>query len=305
MLNVRITSEEFGSQLFQLARQSREPQCILTLVPVGRLEGRILAEQPDLYRNMKITIETEIGSASDLQNGKGDVLLSVDQEGRFVIPHIAAGWIEIYATIDERLPVRPRLPGRRQIEVVPGKTTRIEIPLEMAVHAHGVIRIKGSGEPVAGATISVGYGTGRQSEHAKSDDAGNFQAWVLPGNVRMQVIHIPQGGATQLGDSRSAQNIVPENVAEFELPPIELAKTKSISGRLLNPDGQPLADRSINGVIGNTRYGFGKTDRNGEFKLREVPEEVKLERFQVWGESGGSPLSPIIETAEPLVLRIK
>lgn len=148
-----------------------------------------------------------------------------------------------------------------------------------------MIRIKGSGEPVSGATISVGYGVGRQADQVKSDDAGNFHAFVLPGTIRMQVIHIPQRGATQLDDSRSTPSVVPENVAEFELPPIELSKTKSISGRLLNPEGQPLADRSINGVIGNTRFGFGKTDRNGEFKLHDVPEEVSLERFQVWSES--------------------
>ncbi len=233
-------------------------------------------------------------------------MLTVDQDGRFVIPHIAAGWIELYADIDPRLPVRPRLPDRRQFEVIPGKITHIDIPLELAVRAHGVVRVKGSEEPVPATNLNIAYGVGRQSDRAISDEAGRYSAYVLPGNVRMQTIYIPQGGLTQLLESRSESHSVPEGVTEFELPPLELTKTIKVSGRLVNSDGQPLANCQICGIVGNARYGWGESDKNGEFILTDVPQGITLEHYQVWiGNPGQAPIQSTVETKDPLVIRAK
>jgi len=305
MSNVNVTTDALGSQEFRLNRQPSGARTELKLSPVGRIEGRVLADQKDLFRDMVLAVETENDGTPDRDTGSGVALLSPDQDGRFVIPQIAAGLVQLDAIVNERLPVRPRLPERDQIEVLPGKTARIDIPLEMAVRVHGVIRVNGSGEPVAGASISVGYGVGRQSQHAKSDEAGKYNAYVLPGNVRMQVIHIPQRGLDQLIESRTAQFPVPDGVADFDLPPIELTKTKTISGRLLNSDGKPLPNRRINGVVGNARYGWGESDKNGEFTLSEVPESIALKQFQIWDENGGPPVDTTVETTEPLVVRAK
>ena len=121
----------------------------------------------------------------------------------------------------------------------------------------------------------------------------------------MQVIHVPDGNATQLIDSRSARFDVPDGGADFELPPIELTKTTTLPGRLLDSAGKPVANRRISGIKGNGRYGFGKSDKNGDFKLADVPEGMKLEKFEVWPETSGEPLESTVDSTDPLVVRLK
>ncbi len=304
MSNMNVISDDFGTQQFNHFKKMNGASIELKLRPVGRIEGHVLADQPELFRNMFVYIETESDPTST--TCKGQAMLTVDQDGRFVVPHIAEGTVELFcAPLDNRLPVQPRLPEQNELEVLHRRTTRIEIPLEMTVKVHGVIRIKGSNTPVAGATIYVGYGVGHQSDTVKSDAAGKYTARVLPGKVRMQVIHIPSGDAEQLIDSRSAQHDVPEDSVDFELPPIELTKTKTLSGRLLDAAGKPLPNRRLYGVNGTGSYGFGQSDKNGDFELTGVPDGLTLEKFQIWPDGNGAPLDSIIDSTDPLVVRLK
>ena len=304
MLDVEVVTDGLGTQQFQDFKPESGSNGQLKLQPVGRIEGWIVADQPELFRGMLIFIETE-GDRTNVPTCTGQAMLKVDEDGRFVVPQIAAGMVELSAHIDDRLPVRPSLPGRNVLEVVAGKTTRIEIPLEMTVPVHGVIRIKGSNKPVSGAKIYVNYGVGRQGEDVTSDDAGRYTARVLAGKVGMQVIYVPNGNATQLIDSRLARFDVPDGDADFELPPIELTKTVTLSGRLLDSAGKPVANRRITGIKGDGRYGLGESDKNGDFKLADVPEGMKLEKFEVWSETGGRPLESTIDSTDPLVVRLK
>ncbi len=316
ILYLGVKSEELGSQQFQLLQQPRNSQSELELLPVGRVEGRVLADQKELFQDMVISIETEgEESRSELRSGKGIASSRVDHEGRFVIPHIAAGAITVDAITDRRLPMRPRLPERHRFAVAPGKTTQLEIPLETAVQSHGVVRKKGSGEPVAGAIFNVGYGVGRQSDRVKTDAAGKYTAYILPGQVRVEAIYIPHGnlvvysppqnGSDRFYEPRTLRFSVPDGVAEFELPPIDLTTTKKVTGHLLASNGKPLPNCRINGVIGNARYGWGESDKNGEFTLSEVPEDVTLVQFEVWTDDLGLRIESTVETTEPLVVRVR
>ena len=76
-----------------------------------------------------------------------------------------------------------------------------------------------------------------------------------------------------------------------------------IVGKLVDHDGKPMANVRINGVVGNRRYGFGTTDQNGAFKLPGVPQEIQLEKYQVWARD--SVLTGVVEAAEPLVIRVE
>ena len=75
-------------------------------------------------------------------------MVTTGPDGSFVIPAIAAGKLAIGTQVDEALPVRPRIPV--DLDVPFGQTTRVDIPLEKAVRVRGVIRVKGTGDPVAG-----------------------------------------------------------------------------------------------------------------------------------------------------------
>jgi hypothetical protein len=187
------------------------------------------------------------------------------------------------------------------LEVRSGQTTRADIPLEKAARISGVIRVKGTSDPVVGASISIGYGAPRQSDSVVSDARGAFTAHVLAGDVMMHVIAVPEN-LVQLGEPWAERHRVPEGVDTFDLPPIEVVKGITIKGRLVDAEDRPVANVMVNGISGNRRYGFGRTDETGSFALSQVPAGLEL-TYQAWPDDREGPRNAEIVKAEPLLLR--
>lgn len=290
----------YGTQRFRCDMKSTDPaEQTLQLRPVGRIEGRVVADQLELVRDMVVSVETRDLDPGNLRAATGTSILEVDEQGRFVIPEIAVGRMDVSAKCDERLPVRPRLPARQDLTLLEDETIRLEIPLEMTVPVHGVVRAKDTGEPVAGATLSVRYGVGRQGDHVITDENGRFSARVLTGDVYVQAISLPDG-YLQLGEPWEAKRTV---TADTEWPPIEVVPTMSLAGTVVDRDGEPLANVRINGVVGNRRYGFGSTDEKGRFTLTRLPRDVELEKYEIWTRD--EHFSGIADATDPLVVRVQ
>jgi hypothetical protein len=273
-----------------------------TLLPTGRIEGRVVSEQAALFRNMQIEITTD-----DQADGqcKGTATVTPDADGRFVIPHIAPGWVVLYAAVaDPRWPVRPRLIGRQQLEVMSGRTTRLEIPIEAARKVGGVVRMKGTDEPVAGAKLAI-HGDDTRYEVATTDSKGRYTGAVLPGPVNLQVFETGEKNLIQTGGTWRASIPVPEGTTEFELPPVDLVKSKAVSGRLIDRDGKPLARHLVRGLVGKDRVGSGLSNDNGEFTLHRVPEDSQLDGYQVMTARSLTPTNVMVITPDPLVIQLK
>jgi RNA polymerase sigma factor (sigma-70 family) len=300
---VQVTTGSFGSQQLRLNDRATEPaRREVRLRPSGRIEGRIVADHPEWARGLRVYASTT--DPSQLRAGmnfkaEGLAIVHTGPDGSFVIPAIAAGTLEIGTHVDAGLPVRPRFP--LNLDVRSGQTTRADILLEQAVRVAGLIRVKGTSDPVAGASISIGYGAPRQSDTVVSDPKGAFTSHVLAGDVTMQVISLP-GNFVQLGEPWAERHRVPDRVESFDLPPIEVVPAITIKGRLVDPDNRPVANAMINGIAGNRRYGFGRTDQAGSFELAQVPAGLELS-YQVWPNQHEGPFNAEIVTAEPLLLR--
>ena len=160
---------------------------------------------------------------------EGAAVTTTGDLGTFSVPAIARGNLEVGVDVNPTWPVRPRLP--ETIMVRPGEVTRVEIPLKAAVKVRGAIRVKGSARPVAGASIHVYYGSGRQGDTVVSDQAGRFETYALAGDVRMQVVVMPED-FVQLGEPWNDRYKVPGEIREFDLPAIEVVPGRTIKGRL-------------------------------------------------------------------------
>jgi RNA polymerase sigma factor (sigma-70 family) len=300
---VQVTTGSLGSQQLRLSDRDTEPaRREIRLRPSGRIEGRVIADRPEWARGLKVYASTT--DPSQLHVGvstrtEGEAIVEAGPDGSFVIPAIAAGTLTIATRVDEALPVRPRFP--MNLEVRSGQTTRVDIPLEKTVRVSGLIRVKGTSDPVVGASISIGYGAPRQSNNVVSDAKGGFTSHVLAGDVTMQVIAMPDD-FVQLGEPWAERHRVPEGAETFDLPPIEVVKGMTIRGRLVDADDRPVANARINGLSGNRRYGFGRTDETGSFALSQIPAGLELV-YQVWPNEHDGPSSAEVIKAEPLLLR--
>ena len=118
----------------------------------------------------------------------------------------------------------------------------------------------------------------------------------------MHLIILPKG-YNQVGEPWNERRKIDAEATEYEWPVIEVSPTIEVVGKLIDRKGKPVANVSINGGVGNRRYGFGKTDENGTFTLTHVPKEIQLEKFEVWTRD--EHFSGVIETREPLVVRVE
>ncbi|MHB1558602.1 MAG: sigma-70 family RNA polymerase sigma factor [Isosphaeraceae bacterium] len=300
---VQVMTGATGVQRLRLRDLAAEPaEREIRLRPAGRIEGQVVADRPEWAKGMEvylITSDPGDPSGMGLDRTAGYAQVTTGPDGTFVVPAIAGGRLWIMAGVDNALPVRPRLP--QNLDIPAGQSTRVEIPLVPAVKVAGVIRVAGSGQPVKGASISVGYGAPRQSDQVETDAQGRFTANVLPGDVTMHVISLPDG-LVQLGEPWAEKHRVPEGKT-FDLPAIEVVKGLTITGRVVDLENRPVADVSLNGISGNRRYGFGKTDEKGAFSLSDVPAGLEMS-YQVWPSDHENPVDAQIVTREPLALRV-
>ncbi len=65
LLNVIVVSDDLGTQQFALHQEPHDADNELNLLPVGRIEGRVLAEQKELFHDSVISVETENDRQAD------------------------------------------------------------------------------------------------------------------------------------------------------------------------------------------------------------------------------------------------
>jgi hypothetical protein len=322
---VEVTATGYGRQTGELRRRPDGPaERTVHLRLIGRIEGRVIADDPKAVRGVRIWLTTEEADAregnfqsalsrlrAEAPKGtdikvtlpdpatEGFAWLMSDDDGRFVVPEIATGSLRIIENLDYSLPVRARIPQKVRVE--PGQVMTLEIPLLPAVSVSGVVRIRKSGKPVEGAEVYVCYGRRQNGESAFSDEQGRFHARVLPGDVRLQVLSKPQE-YSQLNEGLPDRIQVPEGVDRFDLPPIELAISETIQGHVVDGSDRPLARVQVMATVGGVGRSSGETAQDGSFKLERIPEGTKIQAFKVL--VNGAFLDATIVQADPLVLRV-
>ncbi len=301
---VQVTSQTQGIQQLRINDADTEPaQRTIRLRPVGRAFGRIVSDRPGWTKGLTVYVTTHASPDGTIAwpSTEGFAKVVTRDDGTFVIRAIATGGLQILTDVDPSLPVRPRLP--EQLEIRAGELTRVVISLELAVEVHGVIRVKDTGEPVAGASIHVAYGSRMQGDTVVSDANGRYTTRVLPGDVRMQVIMMPDR-FVQLGVPWNEPHHVPGEPKEFELPSIDVVRGIKINGRLVDQDARPVANVELRGSSPQRTYAFARTDANGEFTTNSVPPDMQLE-YSVIVRRHEPPVPSEIVTHEPLLLRTR
>ncbi len=296
LFRLELISDEFGRQSIRVDDKQQKTEPELRLRPVASLKGRVVTANPEWSRNVDLSFTTD--SRNEWKETQGVAETTTDRDGNFQVPIIASGGpLRSYVRIDAALPVRPVL--SENVFLTAGETVELEIPLATAPEVYGRVIAKSTGNPVAGAEISLGYGGFRQSDNATTDESGEYRGRALPGGVRVHIISLPDG-FVQLGTPWAEPYQVPEDVDRFELPTIEVVGSHLISGQLRNANDRPLPNVRLHAVDGNRRYGFGKSGNEGRFEM-SVPDGIDVE-FQVFLEDRGSVAVEVVQDA-PLILR--
>ncbi len=305
---LRVTAKGFGiqSQRYSSPERPLPAENTIRLRPVGRIEGRVTADNPQWVRGVQMVLETEriAGSHAPPWLTDGFAQIESDNHGRFTVPAIANGSLHFrYVHVDEKLPVRPQLP--RRLNVAANETTELVLPMTPLVPVRGSVRLKDRDAPASGVEIHIQYGVGQRAVSV-SDTQGRFTARVLPGRVRFNVF---DKSKKYVQFSSAISHEIPNQTEEFKLPPLELVPAKSITGSVIDERDQPVANVSVYILVANRRYGFGKSDVNGQFTLVGIPTTLDTAAAE-YKVSRVRPLprkrleSKVIKT-DPLTIRVQ
>ncbi|WP_165219236.1 sigma-70 family RNA polymerase sigma factor [Aquisphaera insulae] len=302
--SVMVTTKEEGVQEIPFVDKDTEPALrSVTLRAAGRVEGRLVTDRLEWARGVTIYLRTEEdrGQFGSLRlTGAGTAVVQTGDDGTFTIPAIASGTLSINCSKSPPWSARPVPPQTYLVQA--GETTYPKIPLAAAVKVRGSIRVKGSGQPIAGASINIRTERNDSGETVASDKEGHFEGYVLPGRVTMQVIAM-SGNFVQPRGSREKPIQVAEGLSTFELQPLEVVPTRAIEGKLLDGKGQPLAKGRLAAKQGEDLLGYGMTDDHGAFSLFGVPEGP-IEGYQAYfDDAPGGFHDLVVVSKDPLVLR--
>jgi hypothetical protein len=224
-----------------------EAPASLTLMPTAKVAGRVTTRLPGVsVAGIDVGLQGMRGSAlSDSAEAR------TDAEGRFEIDGLKEGGANVFPT--QRRPDPPWT--YRAVEdapLRPGETTEVAIELIEGVQVAGRVVSIGTVAPIADAPVAL-YGPSRPQSGAavlstKTDRDGIYRFRLPPGET-LFYLHGPVPGYTRLPHPESTRAIaIPEGVARFTVPPIEMQPTTRVGGRLVDGRGEPVVGARILGM---------------------------------------------------------
>ena len=202
----------------------------------------------------------------------GSAEVTTDGAGRFEIPAVAAGRLEL--VLDFRslpdLPDRGFPPASQVVES--GQTTIVEICLKRAVRIEGVVREQDSGLPIFGVNPMIPDPAVRRGGNRAvvTDAAGKFHGY-MEGDQPYAFIYTAPKPYYVPSDAPDDFYLLSAGVTEFKLPPTELARGQSLCGIVVDQAGKPSAGALVRATWGGkdiiTQFVAARTGPTGAFVL--------------------------------------
>jgi len=271
---VRIATEDLGTQVVRASRAEAGDR-VARLDPVGRVEGRVKVDDPRAARGVPVHLRTFVDAAAGEEGVGGTAEAVSDDEGRFVVPAIAAGALHVQLDPRRDLPFRrPSSDDRPPVE--PGETNRVEVALIRAVLLRGMVRETGTGTPVAGAGVDVNSRS--NTVMLRTDDRGLYADFAAPEALQVYVREPPNGYFNPSSVIRG--EIVPPGASAFTATPFELTRGETLTGRVVGPEGRPVPAASVTATWTSpalrARRVVAVSDRSGAFRVEGIDAKTEV-----------------------------
>ncbi len=304
-----VTAPNFGTQNFRWEVPVKD-EVDLKLRAVGQLTGRVLADDPENARGMKLRVNTSIrGPDRWLSNGDGFVEITTGADGRFDIPALAVGEVSVMILEGIERSTVLQQPRGRMIDA--GKRTDVRIILGRGSSIRGILRERGSGRPVVHALLMLRNSDSipfLRSQALRTDDNGRFEVFVGPGPIRFALLY---AGPFVVAETVKTPNLAtnPQGGAPLDLPPIELVRGVDLPVVVRDTEGKPVAGASVEATLANgerVRSGSGLlrdrvTNERGELTLWTIPPGGQPEVVAWKGDTASDAPHPVSLDAKQAV----
>jgi protocatechuate 3,4-dioxygenase beta subunit len=248
----------------------------LLAVPAARVGGRVVTKLPGVgVSGLRASYQDshQPGVYQPRSNFGADA--RTDADGRFAFDGLNEGTVNVFVHGDgENKDWTYR--AAKDVVLTPGATSEVTLELVRGVDVEGTVVTQSTGAPVEGAQLGV-YGphrprTGAMTTGARTDARGRYH-YRLPSGETYFYVMGPPGGYSKLAGEGSSRTVkIPDGASRYEVPPIELATAVTVSGRVVDAAGTPVAGARVVGVCQGSRCvpleGMqAVTDSAGGFRL--------------------------------------
>jgi protocatechuate 3,4-dioxygenase beta subunit len=302
---VRVENQAIEVQWVGLPAQRRDKIVLLSLAPVGRLKGRLMADDPRAVRRRKLRFATwQMPGDEYAGGGLADVV--TDGEGNYDVPKLAAGSVTFEIAEEEDGLPRPSRneqdgPGRPPSDaatspvyltaqtvgpaVEAGQTKTFEIPLRRAVAVTQEVRDLDGDAPIAGVRVSMSPGL-PGAACGDTDSTGSLRVHILPGLVEPTAVRVP---SPYYPPDHPIGAEIAESTDVVSLKMMRLARGVSVRGRVVDENERPLAGAEVVGFW-KRPTNFNETvhvwsNARGEFTVEAVAAQTPV---LLWARHGDS-----------------
>lgn len=302
---IRVESPQFGAQWAALARSSDGKASVANLSPVGTISGQLVDDGGAALASTKVRLATWVDSR-DEQSGGGTAEVTTDAEGRFSVPAIAAGVLQMTADLPADSPLVSTYQGTQQIDS--DRANKVELRFKHGIHVRGTAIDQADQSPLAGAIVFVDfYSEFRQME---CDEAGQYSGYVLPGGLAyLTFARLPRDYYSP--DPIIPTEPLPDDAQELTFKALLAAAGATLYGRVVDAQGNPVADAEVVGAFPWSAIGdrtvVARSGRDGIFMLTSVPKNtnVKVSAYSAAGITKNPVIGstddpdPVMVTVDP------
>jgi len=278
LLGARFRDERFGSQTLYWPYDTQFSGEV-TLRSAASITGRVAGDLPAgrSWDEIELTLGTSpVERNIDVPFQFGLAEVRVGRDGTFSVPALATGVMIVEPKLPADFPAVARTP--EGLFVSRNSDVPMTVLLQPATRVTGLILDPETRFPIPDVRVVFAHNY-YERYRARTDESGQF-AIYLPSNdyyVRYSLpspYHAPE-------DEFRERVLIPRNATQFEFPPPELMKGKTLTGRVTDPDGDPVSGMFVS-AIWNQRNSSGKsqaatfTDEQGGFVLEGVHPTAAL-----------------------------
>jgi hypothetical protein len=286
----------------------------LALRPVGRLDVRVVAEDPRTLKGWTITASswpTEAGYRGPYTThwARG----TTADDGRAEFPPLAEGQVlwNIKPPEGSAYLVARQPPAM----IRAGAVETVDIAIRRGVRIEGIVRESPSGDPIAGVKLDIAplQAGSRTFEWLVTDAQGRFSTVVIPGTTRFGYGDTPKSHFLPPSTPHWADFEVKEgeDVHHFDPPP--LRRAVQVRGQVIDEAGTPAAGVTVASSWISPEYGKNpntaraETDARGEFVLGSIAPRSEVRIRASAGAVADSELVTIAadDADNPITLRLK
>lgn len=234
------------------------------------IDGRVVCEQsPESVRGLKVE-----WLCFDPAGGLSNRAIAVtDETGHFRLERLmpaGEGVLRLSAPASSPW----QAPAVKGLELKPGEVREIAVKLQRGVPVEGRVVDAATGRAFAG--IEVQLRSRGVTVRAKTDSSGRYQAYVLPGNLMLQLGRAP-AGYLLVGPPLAQFRVADDAAGPVKAPPLRLQHGVGLAGRVVDARGRGVSGASIFSVSHFSGSLLCITGRDGRFRTGGLAPGRSLE----------------------------